>query len=432
MKVLFFTPGLDASAISRVTRLVVESLLAGGHSAEVVRCEQEALLGKPSQDFGCPTLAWTDAGAVDSALARCDGIVYQIGNNFEYHEGCLHWLQLRPGVVCLHDFFLGHLFGTWASGNPAEALRIATLFHGHKLATRFFESLATSDFIAKTHDTMPMTEWISSMASGAVTHSMWGIKRVFASCPGPVRVVPLPYAAPVAHSPAAKQPPASGRRLKVLTVGHVNPNKRAESVISAIGSSELLRSVATYTLVGAAQPERAGHLKRIASKMGVQLDLKGEVDSGMLATALAEADIVCCLRWPTLEAASASAIEAMLCDKPVIVEDAGFYSELPDQCVRKIRPTHEVEDLRRVLEEFCRDARAREELGARAGLWARETFSAANYAEELVAILADCGRSMPIFETMQSMMGQLREWGGSERLMMLPQTIEPLRIFESE
>jgi glycosyltransferase involved in cell wall biosynthesis len=431
MNVLIFTPGLEMSAISRVTSLVVESLRAGGHSVEVVRCEQEALLGRASHDFGCPTIAWTDAAAVAQALDRSDGIVYQVGNNFEYHEGCLHWLQDHPGVVCLHDFYLGHLFGAWASSNHAEALRIATCLHGPKLATRFFESVASSEFIEQTHETMPMTEWISSMASGAVTHSMWGVQRVLASCPGPVRVVPLPYAAPRRQSRSPIEAPADGSRLKILTVGHVNPNKRAESVISAIGSSELLRSAATYTLVGAADAQRAVHLKNLASKMGVQLDLKGEVDSEALATALAETDIVCCLRWPTLEAASASAIEAMLCDKPVIVEDAGFYSELPDECVRKIRPTHEVEDLRNVLEALWNDAREREELGARAGQWARETFTASNYAEQLVAILADCGRVAPIFGTMRSMARQLGEWGGGERLMLLPQTIGPLRIFES-
>ena len=143
-----------------------------------------------------------------------------------------------------------------------------------------------------------MTEWIASLASGVIVHSSWAIDRITRTCPGPVEVVPLPYDAPylaerLEDSAAAR---AKGTDLSVLTIGHVNPNKRHASVIEAIGSSPLLRQRMSFRIVGAVEPPVVQALQAHADRLGVKVVITGEVDDRRLAAEIHAADVMCCLR----------------------------------------------------------------------------------------------------------------------------------------
>lgn len=85
-----------------------------------------------------------------------------------------------------------------------------------------------------------------------------------------------------------------------------------------------------YRLIGAVEPEVMSSLSALAARLGVNLVISGEVDDNELERAFTESDVISCLRWPALEAASASAIEVlMLYGKAVIVTDTGFYADIP-------------------------------------------------------------------------------------------------------
>lgn len=430
MKLVMMTPGVIPSAIGRMARMVTQALLDHGHEVLVVRAESADLKGADGHDFGTHTVHWSDTVTVAREMASAEMVVYHIGNYFDYHEGCIYWLEHQRGVICLHDFFLGHLFTRWAQRNRKRADAILQYWYGSQVATTYFEYSSSEEFIERTRQHAPMVEWLACQASAAICHSSFGADRVLSSCPGPVRVVPLAYEAPASVDIATFQAASVNGRLQVLTVGHVNPNKRADCVIRAIGASQQLRANTTYKLVGAVQPEMRHGLEGLAAALGVDLQIHGEVSVADLAQALRQADLICCLRKPTLEAASASTIEAMLCGRAVIVEDAGFYSELPDDCVRKIRPEHEETDLRHALEDLGADREGRHAMGERAERWAQATFTAENYASQLVEMLNGNSRSMLVSEMMQVFAGQLAQWNNSEGLIALPEIIEPLRIFE--
>jgi hypothetical protein len=431
MKLVMFTPVQKTSAIGRMARLVVKALCEGGHFVTVVRTElDERGLGEMF-DFGVPVLSWRDSSEVLSATGSADGVVYQIGDHYPNHAGAVHWLERQSGIVCLHDFFLGDLFYGWLNGDVDRGTAVLKHWYGDAEAKGYFRHASSPDFIAATHQTAPLTEWIASQASAVISHSGWGMERVLAACSGPVRVVPLAYEAPSGIQVSSGTKTESNQRMRVLTVGHVNPNKRAAQVIRALGGHERLRSGATYTLAGAIQPEMRRQLEELAQNLGVDLRVYGEVTDAELGQLLGQADVVCCLRNPTLEAASASTIEAMLSARTVIVEDAGFYAELPDHCVLKIRPDHEEEDLREALLSLSSESHDSKKLGERASVWARGTFTAENYVSQLLELVPFSQKSMLLSETMQVYARQLEQWGGAEAVLALPETLTPLRIFES-
>ena len=433
MKFVMFTPTVEASAIARMASLVTRTLIKLGHSVVVVRGENSSLLRAKTHDFGTTAVPWTESGHVEDLVRAADVLVYHIGDNYTYHRGCLEWLHRAPGVICLHDFFLGNLFCGWAQNHKPDALATLRAWYGGEIAETFFGYKSSEDLIRATKDTAPMTEWICSMAYGVITHSSWGIQRVLDSCPGPIRIAPLAYDAPASASVLKSliNRESSTEAFNVLTVGHINPNKRAESVIRAIGNSAVLRRNTTYRLVGHIQPDMSEQLTSQARSLQVNLVISGKVDSDTLLQAIGEAHVVCCLRWPSLEAASASAIEAMLYGKPVVVTDTGFYSELPDVCVRKIQIQNEIPELQQALEHLCENEGERLALGAKAAEWAAVTFSAENYASQLIAVSLAAQRAAPMLKATQSLTGTLWQWGASPGLMTLSDMTEPLRLFDS-
>jgi glycosyltransferase involved in cell wall biosynthesis len=382
MNLVIFTPGLIKSAIGRMTCLVVQALVKNGHVVTIVRTEASFLLKDAAHSFPCEVVAWTDKVLVNKAADKADALIYQVGNNFEYHCGCLDWLPKLPGLVCLHDYFLGHLFIGWAKEHSTdEVAEVLERLYDKKYEQYFCHSDSVS-FIQGTCKSMPMTEWIASMSAGVIVHSAWDRERLDSACAGPVTVVPLAYEKPRQYQEQVKDSPAD--ELIIITVGHVNPNKRAQSVIKAIGQSDDLKNKVVYRLVGAVEQDFAGELLALAKELGVRLVIRGEVDDETLAHELANADVACCLRWPTLEAASASTIEAMLCGKATVVTDTGFYSELPDDCVLKISPEKEVGDIKNALVKLSSDVIFRRQLGESAAYYAAEYFSPQGYADALI------------------------------------------------
>ncbi|MDF4002850.1 glycosyltransferase family 4 protein [Luteibacter sp. PPL552] len=429
MNIVIFTPAIRSSAIGRMAAIVVRELLARGHEVHVVRAESEALQVHPTHDFGVECLPWMSPRVAD-VVAAADLVSHQIGNSFDYHEGNLHWLDSAPGLVSLHDFYLGHLFFGWACQHVEEAKRELVRWYGVGAGDAFFAHANDASFIDLTRDSMPMTEWIASRAIGVVTHSSWGVARVLDACAGPVWTLPLAYDAHgEASDRSARDPDAD---VAVLTVGHVNPNKRVDQVIQAIGSSELLRRRIVYRIVGRAEPSMQAHLSALAQSLDVRIVISGEVDDAVLEQAFSQADIVTCLRWPSLESASASAIEAMLHGKPTLVTDNAFYSELPDDCVVKIHMDDERNEIRTSLESLCTDVAGAHALGDRARVWARHMFTAAKYADGLEALASPFRRALWLKRGAEAISGYLRSWHGGMHWMGTPSLADVTDIIGTE
>jgi glycosyltransferase involved in cell wall biosynthesis len=424
MKLIIFTPAVKISAIGRMTSLVTRALVAAGHDVTVVRAESAGLLSKETHDFHALTIPWNESKVIADLASQADSVIYQIGNSFEMHQGCLEWLSRIPGVVCLHDFYLGHLFYEWAHTHRELANEALRAWYGDEIQSQFFSHSNGEDFLENTRDAAPMTEWICSLARGVVTHSSWAINRVLNSCPGPVYVVPLAYDAPqILATPSDLDNDA----FRILTIGHVNPNKRISSVIQAIGNSAVLQERAIYNIVGKIQPETETELAALAQRHGVKLVISGEVEDKILAEAVRQSDVISCLRWPTLEAASASAIEAMLYGKPIVVTDTGFYSEIPDRCVIKIAQDNEITSLQTALELLCDSQVAREQLGAEAQKWAKNAFCPQNYAGKVLEVALLARGTGPIVSMVEHFTELLRRWGASNNLLQLEDTTAPLQ-----
>ena len=106
--------------------------------------------------------------------------------------------------------------------------------------------------------------------------------------------------------------------------GHLNESKRIPQLLTAFTRLRASRPEARLLLVGAF----AARLTGLALPDGVVRE--GYVSEERLWSLMAACDVIVSLRSPTMGETSGSAIRALSLGKPLVVSDAGWFAELPD------------------------------------------------------------------------------------------------------
>lgn len=404
---------LDArSAIGRMSVRVAEAMAARGHQVRLLALD----LDPPPlrQSTSLPVEFWRDIDLA-SAQAGAEIVVANIGDHFPFHAGVYRLLAEAPVVGIFHDFYLYDLF--WGrlvhehGVSPAAAqIHDQGIIDTYGAAARPLAPEARSGRLSQAAiaSQIPMTEWFARRCRAAVAHSDFYAERLGNSCAGPVGVAPLPW--PPRGIPAP--PPRPAETVAAITVGVMNRNKCVEEVIRAIAASPLLRERLRYDLVGPVEPDERTRLAAIAADLGVcNVTFHGPVDDANLERHLEASDIVCCLRNPVLEGASASAIEGLLSGRPIVVADAGFYADLPDNLAFKVAADVPIPALTAILERLVEDEPLRRETGARARSWAVERFNLNRYVDVLEDIVIGSLEAGPILLLGEQLGSELRTWG---------------------
>lgn len=430
MRIVLFTPVSSQSAIAGASAQLVEALNRRDCQLSIVRTESEEFLNDLPRAFGGEIVPWTDERAVLELAARADANVFQVGDHYGFHAGALRWLDDLPGVVCLHDFFLGNLFLGWQHGKGTHGHRIVERLYGVAASDAFIRAAGVDQetFVAEAADRAPMTEWVASMATAVLTHSHWGMNRVRAACPGPSVVAPLLSIRAVPPS-VDRRRRSSDQPLRLVTIGNANANKRIDRVIEAIGRNADLRALVEYRHLGAATTEMKASLLGIAHRMGVDFAMLGQVSEDELAAALERADGAACLRFPSLEASSASLRDAMLWGLPTIVTNMGSSADVPDDLTLKVDPEREVEQIAAALRTMVAEPGRVRALGERAREWAIAIGDPDTYAAALVHLVERSLQGAPAQIALRRAVKVLAQWQASTDVYDEEYFWGPLRIF---
>jgi glycosyltransferase involved in cell wall biosynthesis len=385
MRIAWFTPLSVNSAIGRFS--------AGVASELAKRAEVEVCYFDPGdvRKVDVPTRKFSgEASVSDRALSRYDFVFYNLGNYLPYHRDIYLVSRRFPGICVLHDFVMHHFFAAYYLEELREPDSLARLMEqlygesGRQASGKcIWETPEVGDF--------PLFEEAIRGALGVVTHSAFFKKRVQQVFAGPVHHIPLPYDADLRPTSISREQLASPDELIVITVGQVNPNKQVDAAIRALAQCGPDRRF-TYTVLGQCAPETKQRLERLARELNIfeRVRILGPASDELLQAYLRYADMCITLRYPITEGASASVIEEMLFGKPVIVNDVGFYSELPDDCVVKV-PCGRDAELASALKALINDDVRRRSMGSAAQVFARQEFQADRYSREIVDFAWDVG-----------------------------------------
>lgn len=393
---LWVTPTAATSAIGRFSALVTREIASIGYDVTVASSDIVMPHKKDRHEFGALKVKDILECKVDSY----DYILYNIGNNFKFHGKIIDIINDNPGISIFHDVYLYDLFYGYLeySGTLARHEDIVRTLYGKDTPLHPSAPLNSSAILEHRFQHFPMLKWLAPRTLGAVSHARFGLAELEPLCSGPVTHIPLAYTIEQWRNAKRKKLPATRGKLRLTTFGDINPNKRVEPVIRAIGADTSLATRLIYSLVGRITKSERSRLTKLAQELGVSLEIVGEADDSTYASYLLGTDIVSCLRFPTTESASATTIEAMLAGKPVLVTDIGFYRDIPGDLAIKINPATEGAELTARLSELCATPAMLAGMGTAAAEWAKTTFCPIAYANKISSFLSEVSDFQPMTE----------------------------------
>jgi glycosyltransferase involved in cell wall biosynthesis len=301
-----------------------------------------------------------------------DAIVYHMGNSVENHAAIWAALRRVPGVVVLHELVLHHFMLGYAAvvrGDVeiyraeaarrygAEGARVAELMLRGRLTDAAFD--------------MPLCESVLEAAEGVIAHSRYVLDRVAPMRPGlPLALVPMGVPLPPVISRAQARarlglPPGA---LILASFGHINPYKRLDAALRAVGLLRAERPDLRYLLVGSISPSYDARAAITRAGLDNVVTATGYVDRSAFEDYVAAADICLNLRHPTAGETSASLLRLLGAGKPTLVSASGSFAELPPGVAAQVDVDASEGDL---ILAYCRLLAARPEVAAAMGANAR-------------------------------------------------------------
>ncbi|HVR99531.1 MAG TPA: glycosyltransferase family 4 protein, partial [Thermoanaerobaculia bacterium] len=275
---------------------------------------------------------------------RYDAVLYQVGNNVDYHAGIYEMLLRYPGIVVLHEYVLHHLARgmTLVRNDMAgyiEEMRYAYGRTGQAMARRSLDTGIPLDVW-----TYPLFERVVDASLGVITHNDCTAQRVLASRPL-TRIARVPHHLSLGEETGAPPPPRPAElrarlgiapdAFVVASFGFITPAKRLDVSLKAF--ARLRREVpgAVYLLVGEVSPyyDFASLLTPELSQGVVQA---GRVGIDEFLHLMRVPDVAINLRYPSAGETSGTLIRLLGLGVPVIVNNTGAFSEIPDDCCAKV------------------------------------------------------------------------------------------------
>ena len=293
-------------------------------------------------------------------------VLYHFGNS-PFHEHMFDLLAEHPGVVVLHDFYLGHIQSHRDFIGRAPGAWTRELYHSHGfIASRSAVHAKDPGRVAFQY---PCNWSVLEQATGVIVHSSHP-KRLAeewygSHASGNWAVIPL------LRTPANTLDRASARQtlgfsdddFVVTSFGMLGPTKLNHELLDAWLASTLSRDKRCHLIfVGENQGgEYGADLQKKITHGGLKsrIHITGWVDGDTFKRHLAASDLGVQLRARSRGETSAAALDCLNYGIPTVVNANGSMSDLPGTAVHKLPDEFSVEDLASALELLWRDATQR-------------------------------------------------------------------------
>lgn len=330
-------------------------------------------------------------------LKTYDAIIYNMGNNIEFHGGIYDVFQEFPGIVILHDYVLHHFFANYwlikrndREGYFAEVRRqygqeaeeIARKSLSRPANPLWWETDIVIDY--------PLNMSILKKAKLIVVHSEYAKKRIQSAINVEVYKINTPMY-PIPKQRLNKTRNDLGLpndKIILLSLGFLHPIKRLHVLFDVVARDNYLKDNLYFVVVGESVNPKY-QLEEYVAKIGLSSHIKflGYLPIKDVYDYLNCSDVCVNLRYPTMGETSGSIIRIMSMGKPVIVSNIGWYGELPDDCVIKIDPHNEIEELNLFLKIILDDKSLFEDIGIAGKTHVKEEFSPQTFVSKLINII---------------------------------------------
>ncbi|MCK5933092.1 MAG: glycosyltransferase family 4 protein [Fulvimarina manganoxydans] len=271
-----------------------------------------------------------------AALNRADAIFYNLGNHGGFHWPIQEMAWMMPGIVILHEADLhGLFFHYWLERHDRRPIYLRELERAHGApAIEVAHKVLTGLEPGEAMKPFPLLSPALVNAFGAVCHTQL-VREEVERNELPALQVELPYEAGPLQRRAERDGP-----IRLVQFGYLGIHRRIDSVLDAL-ARQPDRDRFRFDIYGPIWDEPM--VRGWIAERGLQeiVTLKGFVPEAELDEALASADLVFNLRFPTIGEASGSQLRIFNAGVPSVVSDIGWFAQLPDETVLKAHPKEE-------------------------------------------------------------------------------------------
>lgn len=305
-----------------------------------------------------------------SDSGRFDRVLYHLGNS-EFHAHMVDMLERCPGVVVMHDCYLGGMLN-YLEGHTGQPYFQRELLHSHGYAGLHYEQQQGRIAAIRRY---PCSASLLSRARQTIVHSRHAADIVSRSLDSEA-ISKVPLIAPPLTLPARQQArqqlDIADDAMVIVSFGFVTPGKCSAQLLDAfIQTASLQANNALLCFVGSDQGADYGQQlqQQIQQhELAGRVRITGFVDTADYQRYLAAADIAVQLRTDSRGETSAAILECLTAGLPLIVNRHGSAAELPaDSCINiaeQINPT----ELAQALEQL-QDTTQRQQLAQAGPRW---------------------------------------------------------------
>ncbi|MGA4555510.1 glycosyltransferase [Methylorubrum aminovorans] len=393
-RIAMFTP-LPAEKTG-IADYAAEFLPALARHAEIEVFIDDALEVTPSVVTAAPVHHHT---RFDHRRDAFDAVVYQLGNS-PYHHYMLPYMQRHPGVIVLHDAYVGHLGHDPA--HPSGFIEDVLREEGGR-ARRLMAGSGTREAgVRALIEAFSCGGGFVDASIGAIVHSRYArdtLGPVTSLRTGSRTSVIQQYRAGIAPTEMVDRTEA--RRVLgvppdveiVATFGHVASTKGIIELIAAFLACNAVHRGARLVFVGeleggreAATPYAQQVLAAIRGRP--EITITGFVDQQTYNLWLSAIDVGVQLRTISRGETSGAVLNLLANAKPLVYNRMGPTAELPTHVAIGL-DSHDAGTVRGALDALLDDAGARERLERAAGDYTRATLDPDAIAGEFVGVVED-------------------------------------------
>jgi glycosyltransferase involved in cell wall biosynthesis len=336
---------------------------------------------------------------------RCEGhtydrVVYQFGNS-RFHAHMWDLVKLIPGLVVVHDFYLGDAvhFREAQWGRALELPRELYEAHGYPGVMPLLSGEERSEAIRQ----FPASFTPFRKSLGAVVHSEHA-RNLVASWYGQemaARTGVVPHPREIVEQTTEARRMARQRLsfpedvLLVMSFGLVNKSKMPDRLLEAWIKSDLgNNSSARLVFVGEPSDPTAKSVQKRIKQLGLseRIAFTGWVEADSFQDYQLAADLAVQLRTNSRGETSGTVLDCMASGLPTICNAHGSFSELPEAAVWKLEDEFQDQDLADSLDRLAQDKERRHLLRNNALEYIRQHHhpqnSAKSYREALESAYA--------------------------------------------
>jgi glycosyltransferase involved in cell wall biosynthesis len=317
-------------------------------------------------EFAIRDIHWFENNA-----ERFERILYQFGNS-AFHKHMFRLLDQNPGVVVLHDFYLGGILNWMSVTGYAPEIFTEALYVSHG-----FSGLQKHQLNGReaSKEAFPCNAAVLRGSIGTIVHSDHAIALAHSWYDGGIPVVmrSVPF---LPMAPEVKDRPDARVRLGlpetafvVCSFGFLAPTKLNDRLLESWLASPLAGDETCFLIfVGENYGGEYGKrlLERIAgSEAAFRIQITGYVQESQYREYLAAGDLAVQLRGASKGETSAAIFDCLSSGVPLVINAHGSAAELPDDAVMKLGEFFTDEALSAALKRLRADSDLRRALAAR-------------------------------------------------------------------